>query len=260
MAMSEAKKKDLKGRRAAPLVTPSDLGAKASQEIAGGMNAILADVWALYLKTKNFHWHMSGPHFRDYHLLLDEQADQLYAMSDPIAERIRKVGGSTLRSIGHIARLQRIKDNDADYVDPLDMLAELREDNQQLAARLREVHDVVDEARDIATASLIENWIDETERRTWFLFEARRRAPCADSRDEQLSRCSRHRGKPEARFPHTPVDRGACPVGRRVDAHRDRGDPRPEHVQPGRRGVCSAGLGGIPAAHHARRRGVAGDA
>jgi starvation-inducible DNA-binding protein len=177
MAMSEAKKKDLKGRRVAPLVTPSDLGAKASQDIAGGMNAILADVWALYLKTKNFHWHMSGPHFRDYHLLLDEQADQLYAMSDPIAERIRKVGGNTLRSIGHIARLQRIKDNDADYVDPLDMLAELREDNQQLAARLREVHDVVDDARDIATASLIENWIDETERRTWFLFEASRKGP-----------------------------------------------------------------------------------
>ena len=174
MAMSEAKKKDLKGRRAAPLVTPSDLGAKASADIAGGMNAILADVWALYLKTKNFHWHMSGPHFRDYHLLLDEQADQLYAMSDPIAERIRKVGGNTLRSIGHIARLQRIKDNDADYVDPLDMLAELREDNQTLAGRLREVLDVVDEARDIATASLIENWIDETERRTWFLFEASR--------------------------------------------------------------------------------------
>ncbi len=175
MAMSEAKKKELKGRRGAPLVTPSDLGAKAAAEIAGGMNAVLADVWALYLKTKNFHWHMSGPHFRDYHLLLDEQADQLYAMSDPIAERIRKVGGNTLRSIGHIARLQRVKDNDADYVDPLDMLAELREDNQQLAARLREVHDVVDEARDIATASLIENWIDETERRVWFLFEASRR-------------------------------------------------------------------------------------
>jgi starvation-inducible DNA-binding protein len=145
------------------------------------MNAILADVFALYLKTKNFHWHMSGPHFRDYHLLLDEQADQLYAMTDPIAERIRKVGGTTLRSIGHIAKLQRIKDNDADYVDPLDMLAELREDNQSLAARLREVHDVVDELRDIATASLIENWIDETEterwrvRHTWFLFEASRR-------------------------------------------------------------------------------------
>jgi starvation-inducible DNA-binding protein len=139
------------------------------------MNAILADVFALYLKTKNFHWHMSGPHFRDYHLLLDEQSDQIYAMTDPIAERIRKVGGNTLRSIGHIARLQRIKDNDADYVEPLDMLAELREDNMSLAARLREVHGVCDEHGDIATASLIEVWIDETERRTWFLYEASRK-------------------------------------------------------------------------------------
>ena len=164
-------------RRKAPLKTPTDLGRQASKDIAGALNALLADMFTLYLKTKNFHWHMSGPHFRDYHLLLDEQADQLYAMSDPIAERIRKVGGNTLRSIGHIARLQRIKDNDSDYVDPLDMLAELREDNQQLAARMREVHDVVDEARDIATASLIENWIDETERRTWFLFEASRKGP-----------------------------------------------------------------------------------
>src|ERR1700749_3348725 len=170
-------KDEARRRRAAPLITPTDLGTSASKNIAGSMNAILADVFALYLKTKNFHWHMSGPHFRDYHLLLDEQADQLYAMSDPIAERIRKVGGSTLRSIGHIARLQRIKDNDADYVDPLDMLAELREDNQSLAGRMREVHDVVADLRDIATASLIENWIDETERRTWFLFEASRRAP-----------------------------------------------------------------------------------
>ncbi|MDB5986140.1 MAG: starvation/stationary phase protection protein [Nevskia sp.] len=168
-------KDDLKRLREAPLITPTDLGAGASKDIAGGMNGILADVFALYLKTKNFHWHMSGPHFRDYHLLLDEQADQIYAMTDPIAERIRKVGGSTLRSIGHIARLQRITDNDADYVEPLDMLAELREDNQTLAARFREVHDVCDEHRDIATASLIENWIDETERRTWFLFEASRR-------------------------------------------------------------------------------------
>ena len=169
------KQNDLERRREAPLVTPTDLGAKASKDIAGGMNGILADVFALYLKIKNFHWHMSGPHFRDYHLLLDEQADQLYAMTDPIAERIRKTGGSTLRSIGHIARIQRIKDNDADYVEPLDMLAELREDNITLAARLREVHDMVDELRDIATASLIENWIDETERRTWFLFESSRR-------------------------------------------------------------------------------------
>ena len=169
-----SRQSDLASRREASLITPTDLGAKASKNIAAGMNGILADVFALYLKTKNFHWHMSGPHFRDYHLLLDEQADQLYAMTDPIAERIRKTGGSTLRSIGHIARVQRIKDNDADYVDPLDMLAELREDNITLAARLREVHDMVDELRDIATASLIENWIDETERRTWFLFESSR--------------------------------------------------------------------------------------
>ena len=175
MAKKDSTKQDLVLRREASLITPTDLGAKASKNIAGGMNGILADVFALYLKTKNFHWHMSGPHFRDYHLLLDEQADQLYAMTDPIAERIRKTGGSTLRSIGHIARIQRIKDNDADYVDPLDMLAELREDNITLAARLREVHDMVDELRDIATASLIENWIDETERRTWFLFESSRR-------------------------------------------------------------------------------------
>jgi len=166
----------LKAERKAPLATPSDLPRAATRDIAGAMNAILADVFALYLKTKNFHWHMSGPHFRDYHLLLDEQGDQLYAMTDPIAERIRKVGGSTLRSIGHIARTQRILDNDADYVEPLDMLAELREDNKTLAARLREAHDVSDEHRDIATASLIEVWIDETERRTWFLFEASRKA------------------------------------------------------------------------------------
>ncbi len=174
MAKTDGKRNELKTRRNAPLITPTDLGAKASKDIAGGMNGILADVFALYLKTKNFHWHMSGPHFRDYHLLLDEQADQIYAMADPIAERIRKTGGSTLRSIGHIARLQRIKDNDADYVEPLDMLAELREDNMSLAGRLREVHDVVNDIRDVATASLIENWIDETERRTWFLFESSR--------------------------------------------------------------------------------------
>ena len=165
----------LETRRASPLATPSDLDAKAAGDIQGAMNAILADVFALYLKTKNFHWHMSGPHFRDYHRLLDEQADQLFAMTDPIAERIRKVGGRTLYSIGHISRLQRITDNDAHYVEPLDMLAELREDNKTLAARLREVHNVCEEHRDIATASLIEAWIDETERRTWFLFEASRR-------------------------------------------------------------------------------------
>ena len=166
---------ELAALQKAPLTTPTDIDPQAVKDISGALNALLADVFALYLKTKNFHWHMSGPHFRDYHLLLDEQADQLYAMTDPIAERIRKIGGSTLRSIGHIARIQRIKDNDATYVDPLDMLAELREDNKTLAARLREMHAVVDEHRDIASASLIESWIDETERRTWFLFESSRR-------------------------------------------------------------------------------------
>ena len=177
MATSAAKKtQDLKRRRSAPLATPTDLKSAATRDISAAMNAILADVFALYMKTKNFHWHMSGPHFRDYHLLLDEQAEQLYAMTDPIAERIRKVGGPTLRSIGHISRMQRVLDNDADYVEPSDMLAELREDNKMLAARLREAHNVCDEHRDIATASLIEVWIDETERRTWFLFEASREA------------------------------------------------------------------------------------
>jgi len=166
---------ELNQRRTAPLRVTTNFDVSASESIAGEMNAILADVFALYLKTKNFHWHMSGPHFRDYHLLLDDQADELYAMTDPIAERIRKTGGTTLRSIGHIARNQRVLDNDADYVEPLDMLAELREDNLVLAGRLRTVHDMVDELRDIATASLIENWIDETERRTWFLFESSRR-------------------------------------------------------------------------------------
>jgi starvation-inducible DNA-binding protein len=174
MAMKDAKKTELKERRKAPLVTPSDLGAKASADITGGMNAILADVFALYFKTKNFHWHMSGPHFRDYHLLLDEQADQIYAMGDPIAERIRKVGGSTLRSIGHIARLQRIKDNDADYVNARDMLVDLQTDSLALVARMREAHDQCEHYRDVATASLIEVWIDEAERRAWFLFEASR--------------------------------------------------------------------------------------
>ena len=161
--------------REAPLLGPTDLGARASQDVAAGMNGILADGFALYVKTKNFHWHMSGPHFRDYHLLLDEHAAQLYAMTDPVAERIRKTGGTTLRSIGHIARTQRIQDNDSMYVDPLDMLAELRDDNTTLAARLREVHGVVAEHHDIASASLIETWIDETEKRTWFLFESGRR-------------------------------------------------------------------------------------
>jgi starvation-inducible DNA-binding protein len=172
--VAKLKKQDLQRRQKSPLVTPTDLTAAATRDIVGAMNAILADAFSLYLKTKNFHWHMSGPHFRDYHLLFDEQADQIYAMTDPIAERVRKLGGTTLRSIGHIARLQRVLDNDAEYVEPSDMLAELREDNKTLAARLREAHNVCDKHRDIATASLIEVWIDETERRTWFLFEASR--------------------------------------------------------------------------------------
>ncbi|WP_353154250.1 DNA starvation/stationary phase protection protein [Herminiimonas fonticola] len=174
MKKAVAKKPDVKRRQLTQLITPSDLNAKASKDITGAMNGVLADVFALYLKTKNFHWHMSGPHFRDYHLLLDDQAVQIYAMTDLIAERIRKVGGTTLRSIGHIARLQRILDNDADYVEPNDMLAELREDNKILCARLREAHSVCDEHHDIGTTSLIEVWIDETEQRTWFLFEASR--------------------------------------------------------------------------------------
>jgi len=167
--------RELETRRKAPLATRTDLSAAATRDLAAAMNGILADVFALYLKTKNFHWHMSGPHFRDYHLLLDEQADQLYAMTDLIAERIRKVGGATLKSIGHIARMQRVLDNDADYVEPRDMLAELRDDNKACTAALREAHGVCDEYGDVASASLIEVWIDETERRTWFLFEAGRK-------------------------------------------------------------------------------------
>jgi len=167
---------ELRQRRDAPLATPTDLTRSATKDITGAMNAILADVFALYLKTKSFHWHMSGPHFRDYHLLLDEQAEQLFAMTDPIAERVRKLGGLTIKSISHISRLQRVLDNDADYVDPPDMIAELADDNKTLAARLREAHNVTEEHRDVATTSLIEVWIDETERRTWFLTEVTRRA------------------------------------------------------------------------------------
>jgi starvation-inducible DNA-binding protein len=170
--------KDAKDRRKAPLQTPTDLGTNASRDIAGALNALLADVFALYMKTKNFHWHVSGPHFRDYHLMFDEHADQIFATTDEIAERVRKVGGLTLHSIGEIARMQRIPDNDADYVDPLDMLAELRSDNQALIAALREAHALCDEENDVATASLIEVWIDQAERRVWFLYEtARRGAP-----------------------------------------------------------------------------------
>ncbi len=169
-------KNALKNRRKAPLTTPTDLGADAVRDIGGALNALLADVFALYIKTKNFHWHMSGPHFRDYHLLLDEHADQIYGITDDIAERVRKLGGTTIRSIGHIARLKRLSDNDADYVDAQDMLSELREDNRTLLASMRQAHDLCDEHRDVATASLLENWIDEAERRIWFLFEATRRS------------------------------------------------------------------------------------
>lgn len=161
-------------RRKAPLATPTDLQSNAVRDVSAALNTLLADTFALYLKTKNFHWHVSGVHFRDFHLLFDEHAAQIFAMTDDIAERVRKIGGTTLRSIGHIARLQRVEDNDAEFVTPEDMIAELREDNKDLVARLREVHDLCDSARDVATASLIENWIDETERRVWFLYETSR--------------------------------------------------------------------------------------
>ncbi len=167
---------DTKARKTAALDTPSGLGAQATKEIPPALTALLADVFALYIKTKNFHWHMSGPHFRDYHLLLDEQATQIFAITDTIAERARKVGGTTLRSIGHIAKLQRLADNDAAFVTPRDMLAELRDDNGRLAASMRELHGLCAEYGDVATASLLEVWIDEAERRTWFLYEATRRA------------------------------------------------------------------------------------
>jgi starvation-inducible DNA-binding protein len=166
---------DLITRQKSPLNTPSDLEPKAVKDITGALNKLLADVFALYLKTKNFHWHMSGPHFRDYHLLLDDHGDQIFAMTDDIAERVRKIGGTTVRSIGHIARLQRIADNDAEYVTPEDMLSELHEDEKALVLSMRAVHTLCDDAGDVATASLLENWIDQTQRRSWFFFEATRR-------------------------------------------------------------------------------------
>jgi len=173
-ASASASSRELANRRSAPLATPTDLSAVATKDVSASLNATLADVFALYMKTKNFHWHMSGPHFRDYHLMLDEQAQQLYAMTDPLAERCRKLGGPTLRSIGHISRTQRVLDNDAEFVEPADMLAELRDDNRTLAVNLRSAHDICNEHRDIASAAILEVWIDETERRTWFLFEASR--------------------------------------------------------------------------------------
>ena len=158
----------------ARLGTPSDLKSNAITDLSAALTTLLADMFALYTKTKNFHWHMSGPHFRDYHLLLDEQATQIFATTDTIAERVRKIGGTTLRSIGHIGRLQRLLDNDAEFVSPGGMLAELRDDNRQLTGYLRQTHALWDEHNDVATASLIEVWIDEAEQRTWFLFEATR--------------------------------------------------------------------------------------
>lgn len=166
--------REAQARKTTSLKTPTDLTPDAIRDISGALNILLADVFGLYLKTKNFHWHVSGPHFRDYHLLLDEQGDQIFAMTDAIAERVRKIGGTTLRSIGHIGRVQRILDNDADFVTPMDMLAELRDDNRQITAAMRETHGLCEEYGDVATASLLENWIDEAERRTWFLFEATR--------------------------------------------------------------------------------------
>jgi starvation-inducible DNA-binding protein len=173
--LTAEKRENLEQRRASPLTARTDLKAAATRDISAALNGILADTFALYIKTKNFHWHMSGPHFRDYHLLLDEQADQIFAMTDPVAERVRKIGGITIRSIGEIARTQRLADNDAEYVEPSDMLAELGEDNRTLTASLREAHVVCEQHGDIATASLIEVWVDETERRSWFLFESSRR-------------------------------------------------------------------------------------
>ncbi|WP_446743141.1 Dps family protein [Silvibacterium acidisoli] len=168
-------KAELVERQKAPLTTNSDITGAARKEISGALNALLADTFALYLKTKNFHWHMSGPHFRDYHLLLDDHADQIFAMTDDIAERVRKIGGLTVHSIGEVAKLQRIKDNDAEYVTPEDMLAELHEDEKAMVLSMRACHEVCDEAGDVATASLLENWIDQTQRRAWFLFETTRR-------------------------------------------------------------------------------------
>jgi starvation-inducible DNA-binding protein len=170
--MTTAQKTHSNSRQTSPLSTPTDLSAGGVAAIAGELRSLLADVFALYVKTKNFHWHMSGPHFRDYHLLLDEQSDQIFAMTDDIAERARKIGATSLHSIGDIARHQRLQDNDAEYVAPREMLVELCENNRLLTRSLRATHEVCDEQGDVATASLIENWIDETERRTWFLFEA----------------------------------------------------------------------------------------
>ncbi len=172
----KVKKQQLASRQSLTLATPTDLDSNATREISAALSVVLADVFAMYLKTKNFHWHMSGPHFRDYHLMLDEQAAELYAMTDLLAERCRKLGGTTLRSIGHISRTQRIVDNDAEFVTPMEMLSELCVDNQFLVASLRKVHATCQAYNDIASTSQIEPWIDAGERRAWFLFETTRRS------------------------------------------------------------------------------------
>ena len=165
---------DLKSRQAAPLLTPTDLGPNATRDVAAALNLLLADAFALYIKTKNFHWHMSGPHFRDYHLLLDDQATQILGITDEIAERVRKIGNTTLRSIGDISRRQRIKDNDKEFVPAAEMLAELLQDNLTLVAALHDAKQIVDDARDNATSGILDDWTDQAERRAWFLFEASR--------------------------------------------------------------------------------------
>jgi starvation-inducible DNA-binding protein len=174
--MSRTDKSSNGGQGRSALATPTDLSENGVKAIAAALNGVAADAFALYLKTKNFHWHMSGPHFRDYHLLLDEHGEQIFAMIDPLAERVRKLGPTTLRSIGHVAKLQSIKDNDEAFVGPLEMLRELEEDNRAFSASQRRAHELCDENGDVASASLLEVWIDETERRTWFLFEATRGA------------------------------------------------------------------------------------
>jgi starvation-inducible DNA-binding protein len=172
--MAKRTEHEMEERRLAAHSQHTDISPESVREISAALTALVADVFALYVKTKNFHWHMSGPHFRDYHLLLDDHGDQLFAMTDNIAERVRKIGGTTLRSIGHINRIKRISDNDADYVTPADMLSELWEDNKSLTLSMRSLHDLCDDAGDVATTSVLENWIDETQRRAWFLYEISR--------------------------------------------------------------------------------------
>jgi starvation-inducible DNA-binding protein len=174
LPVSKDRNRDAAKSSVAPLDTPTDLSANAVPEISSALNALLADTFALYLKTKNFHWHVSGPHFRDYHLLLDEQAEQIFGATDDIAERVRKIGGTTLRSIGQIAKLQRVKDNDAAFVPPHEMLRELMNDNKAMTHNLREARDIAEKHDDVGTTQLLETFIDQAERRTWFLFEASR--------------------------------------------------------------------------------------